>query len=155
MIVIVVQMVIQHSQASHREAIPVRQEKGSRGMLVKWIPLKVQAAALIAFQCRDPLWNIPVYSEWQVEKIPNLFPVGKVDLDNLHKLTGRGTRSRAPTVVYTSFSAFFCAARVANWARRDLISLSTKNSAPKYRKKHSTQAEMQTVMIANCLLCAA
>ena len=33
--------------------------------------------------------------------------------------------------------------------------MSTKNNAPRYTKKHNTQAVMQTVMMANCLLPAA
>src|SRR5512141_2188729 len=32
------------------------------------------------------------------------------------------------------------------------MSLSTKNSAPRYRKKHNIHAVMQTTVMANCLL---
>src|SRR6186997_2612970 len=43
-------------------------------------------------------------------------------------------------------------ARSASWVCRDLISFSTKNRAPRYRKKHRIQAVIQTFIMAICLL---
>ena len=55
-------------------------------------------------------------------------------------------------LIHADLFALFWAAREANWERKDLMSPSTKNNAPKYKKKHNTHAEIQTIMMAYCLL---
>jgi hypothetical protein len=45
---------------------------------------RVQAQAFVAGQWRDPLGCLPVNAERQVEEVPDLFPVGEVDLSDIH-----------------------------------------------------------------------
>jgi hypothetical protein len=56
-------------------------------MYVKKIPLHAQTKALVSFQWGESLRSIPLIPARHVEKIPELFPVGQVNLEDLHIIT--------------------------------------------------------------------
>ncbi len=154
MVVIIVPAVIQHGQTSNRKFAPERQEEGCRGMPVIRVALRIQPEAFVTFQRRYPHRCVLVNPARQVPGKPG--PVSDWQgRPNFSWINRRGTTPPCPYTGSFQYSGLFLGCPGSQLGAQGFNPLSTKNSAPRYRKKHSTQAEIQTVIMATCLLCAA
>ena len=94
-------------------------------MFIKRMAFGVEIKSRIRIQRRNPLRGVLVEAKRQVEKGLDLFAVGEINLQNIHK-NGQVRDYAAPTENY-----FMASARAVSCLRKDLISPSTKNNAPR------------------------
>jgi hypothetical protein len=83
-VIFVISAVIQDNQPTDREIPLICKKEGCCRMSVEEIPSWVQPDTFLIPHGRYPLWYIPVDPSWQAQEIPYLFPVGKVNLKNIH-----------------------------------------------------------------------
>lgn len=102
MVMIVVWAIIQHGQASNRKIAPDCQKKSGCGMPVIRISFPIQTKALVSFQWGHPMRIVPINPVRQVQESLNLFPIGKVYLENIHGINAEhGAAVPLPRVIPT------------------------------------------------------